>query len=138
MFVLDTDTITLLSYGNERVVQRVSQASRPVVTTVISRIELLQGRFAAVLTAEDGERLQRAQQLLDLTEGSLSRVPILPVNPEAANRFDQLRQVKGLRRIGRADLLIACLTLVNNATLVTRNLRHFQHVPGLQVENWAD
>jgi predicted nucleic acid-binding protein len=24
------------------------------------------------------------------------------------------------------------------ATRVTRNLKHFQQIPGLQVENWAD
>ena len=60
------------------------------------------------------------------------------VDDAAADEFDRLRQNKKLKKIGRPDLLIACIALANNATLVTRNLRHFRQVPGLQLENWAD
>ena len=56
MFLLDTNTLTLLLHGHERVSERVSRASQIVALTVISRIEMLQGRFASVLKAEDGER----------------------------------------------------------------------------------
>ncbi|MGH9677814.1 MAG: type II toxin-antitoxin system VapC family toxin, partial [Candidatus Acidiferrum sp.] len=48
------------------------------------------------------------------------------------------RQDRKFRKIGRADLLIAAITLANRATLVTRNLRHFRVIGGLRVENWAD
>ena len=57
---------------------------------------------------------------------------------QAAAVFDRLRGHKKLKKIGRADLLIASIALARRATLVTRNLRHFQQVPGLLVENWAD
>ncbi len=56
----------------------------------------------------------------------------------AAAEFDRLRENRKLRKIGRADLLIACVALANRATLVTRNLKHFRQVPGLQVEDWVD
>ncbi len=46
--------------------------------------------------------------------------------------------MRKLRAIGRADLLIAAVALAHRSTMVTRNLRHFQQVPGLQVENWVD
>ena len=42
------------------------------------------------------------------------------------------------KKIGRADLLIACIALAHGETLVTRNVRHFKQVPGLTIENWAD
>jgi tRNA(fMet)-specific endonuclease VapC len=34
------------------------------------------------------------------------------------------------------DLKIASIALANGATLLTRNTRDFQKVPGLQIENW--
>ncbi len=43
-----------------------------------------------------------------------------------------------VEKIGRADLLIAAITLAREATLVTRNVKHFRQVPGLKVENWVD
>jgi tRNA(fMet)-specific endonuclease VapC len=138
MFVVDTDLMTLLQHGDERVTERFVHASRRVVTTVISRIEILQGRFAAILKAADGQQLQLAHQRLEQSESFLGRVPILPVDARAVEEFDRLRQSKKLKRIGRADLLIAAITLANRATLVSRNLKHFQLVPGLPVENRKD
>ena len=138
MFVLDTDTLTLLLHGHERVSERVSQAPRPVVLSVVSRFEVLQGRFAAVLKAEDGERLLLAQRRLAENEADLQRIPVLPIDAAAAAQFDRLRPNRRLRKIGRADLLMACITLAGGATLVSRNLKHFRQVPGLHVENWAD
>jgi tRNA(fMet)-specific endonuclease VapC len=38
--------------------------------------------------------------------------------------------------IGHFDQLIAGTALANNLTLITRNTREFERVPGLQVENW--
>ena len=35
-------------------------------------------------------------------------------------------------------MLIVAIALAHRATVVTRNVRHFREVPGLQVENWVD
>jgi predicted nucleic acid-binding protein len=88
MFVLDTDTLTLLEYGHERVTVRLRLATRAVVTTDITRIEILQGRFASVLKAENGEQWLRARQRLEQTESRLSRIRILPIEIAAAAEFD--------------------------------------------------
>src|SRR5579863_4281505 len=134
MFVLDTDTLTMLLYGHQRVSERVSQASQVVALTLISRIEILQGRFASVLKAEDGERLLLAQRRLVGNEADMQTIPILPVDDASAAEFDRLRENKKLKKLGRGDLLIAAITLANRATLVSRNLKDFRQVPGLQVE----
>jgi tRNA(fMet)-specific endonuclease VapC len=39
-------------------------------------------------------------------------------------------------RVGSQDLKIASIALVNDALLLTANLRDFRQVPGLRVENW--
>ena len=138
MILLDTDTLSLLFAGHPRVAERFRQATDDAATTIISRIEILEGRFASVMKAADGEQLLRAQQWLQQTEGNLATVPLLLIDTAAAAEFDKLRANKKLKKIGRADLLIASIALARRARLVTRNLGHFQQVPGLSVENWAD
>ncbi len=138
MYVLDTDTATLVERGHKRVTERVAQATRAVVTTEITRMEILQGRFASVFKAEDGDHLLIACQRLEKAEARLRSVRILPIDAGSATEFDRLLATKGLRSIGRGDLLIAAITLASKATLVTRNRRDFRKVRGLQIENWAD
>jgi tRNA(fMet)-specific endonuclease VapC len=139
MKVLDTDMLTHLFARHERVLAVLHKQDDEVATTVISRIEILQGRFAMLLKAADGSELQRAQRWLDETVANLAEIPkLLPVDAASAAQFDRLRANKKLKRIGRADLLIAAISLANRATLVTRNRKDFQLVPGLQLENWAD
>jgi tRNA(fMet)-specific endonuclease VapC len=139
MFVLDTDTITLFLRNHARVVEKMQRTTAEVVTTVISRIETLQGRFDSLLEATDGAELQRGQRRLDQAERDLARIPrILPIDDATAAVFDRLRENRKLKKIGRADLLIAAITLAHRPTLVSRNRKDFRQVPGLQVENWAD
>jgi tRNA(fMet)-specific endonuclease VapC len=138
MKVLDTDTLTFLLRGHPKVVERRSAEADDVVTTIISRIETLQGRFATLLTAANGVELRTGQERLDRAERDLARFRILPISEAAAAAFDQLLRSKSLKKIGRRDLLIAAVTLAANATLVTRNRKHFCLVQGLQVVNWVD
>jgi tRNA(fMet)-specific endonuclease VapC len=136
MDLLDTDMLTLLYATHPRVQERFDPAR--VATTAISRIEILQGRFASIMKAADGQQLLRAFAWLQRSEELLRQITILPIGEAAAARFEQLRQNKKLKKIGRADLLIASIALAHGATVVTRNLRHFRQVPGLRVENWVD
>jgi tRNA(fMet)-specific endonuclease VapC len=109
-----------------------------VATTVISAVEILRGRHEFLLKASTGEQLLRAQQLLTSSEELLQTLVIVPVGRTSAAEFDRLRHDKKMKKIGRADLLIASITLAHRATLVTRNLKHFRQIPGLQLENWID
>jgi tRNA(fMet)-specific endonuclease VapC len=106
-------------------------------TSVVTRIEILQGRFNFVLKAADGNQLLRAIAWLARSEELLRQITILPIDIVVAAQFDRLRRNKRLKKIGRADLLIAAISLATGATLVTRNLRHFRQVPGLIVEDWC-
>ena len=139
MYLLDTDTLTHLHAGNSNVVERLKAvAGIEVGITIITKVEILRGRIDYLLKAETGANLLKAQELLFRTEGLLNDLAIVPINQAASIEFDRLRGVSKFRKIGRADLLIASITLANRATLVTRNLRHFKQIPGLRVENWVD
>jgi tRNA(fMet)-specific endonuclease VapC len=138
MILLNTDSFTLQTFGHPRLMARIAAATDNVAITVVTRIEALQGRFAFLLKAANGSELFRAQERLQQTELALARLPSVPFNEVAATEFDRLLENRKLRKIGRADILIAAITLANRATLVTRNLKDFRQVPGLQIENWAD
>jgi tRNA(fMet)-specific endonuclease VapC len=138
MTLLDTDILSLAMAGNPTVLARMRRAQDDVAVTVITKIQLLRGRHDFLLKASDGEQLQRAQLWLDRTETALEGWDVVRIDANAAAEFDRLRQLKTLRKIGRADLLIAAIALASRAKLATRNTRDFRQVPGLTVENWAE
>lgn len=139
MYLLDTDTLTHLYAGNVRVAERFRTVGDPDTgTTIVTKAEMLRGRIDYILKATTGTELLRAQNLFSETEALLSQILVVPFNQAAAEQFEQLVALRNLRKIGRADLLIASITLANQAILVTRNIRHFRQFPGLRIENWVD
>lgn len=91
-----------------------------------------------LLNATNVEELLTAQRRFDRSERNLTVLITVPFDEAAGGELRRLGMIRKLRKIGRADLIIASITLANDATLVTRNLRHFQQVPKLKVENWVD
>jgi tRNA(fMet)-specific endonuclease VapC len=59
---------------------------------------------------------------------------ILGFDDRAAIEFQNLRSQR--IRIATTDLKIASIAHVHGATLLSRNLRDFEKVPGLRVESW--
>lgn len=68
----------------------------------------------------------------------LERFLSLPFDDEAAIVCGQVRArlASAGTPIGAYDLQIAAIALANNLTLVTHNIREFERVEGLQVEDW--
>src|SRR5689334_22746546 len=95
MFVLDTDTLTHLLRGQERVSTRRSQVTDDVVLTVITRIEVLQGRFAALLKAANPEQLEEAQRRLTESERHLQCSISCRSMPRPRPRWNGCRIPKG-------------------------------------------
>ncbi len=138
MNVLDTNILSDFWKGHPRIQARVEQATEPVVITIITRIETLEGRFDSLVKAANAAELQRGWDRLRRTERDLVVWTVLGIDTHVGKEFERLLETKGLRKIGRKDLLIAAITLANRATLVTRNLKDFEKVPGLRTVNWAE
>ena len=102
------------------ITERVWQADR-VAITLVTRIEVLQGRFAPILKAADGGQLLRAQRWLQQNEQYMPGLEIVPFDAAAAAEFDKLRQNKKLKKIGRADLPIASIALAHGAPISRQN-----------------
>lgn len=140
MYLLDTDTFTLAHRDTKGLRNRIAveRKSQDVALPIVTRIEVLRGRFDSVLKAADAGALAHAQERLQSSEAYLSEFPIVLFHDAAFQEFERLRQEKLARKIGLADLLIACIALAHDAVLVTRNTKDFANVPNLKVENWAD
>jgi tRNA(fMet)-specific endonuclease VapC len=142
IFALDTDIFSLLVQGHQRVTARhariITGGNDEVTIPVVVRSEVLTGRFEAIRKAADGASLLLVYNRLVRTETAFSSYRVLPITHSVADNFDRLRTNKKLKKIGRADLLIACIALAHDAILVTRNTKDFANIPRLRVENWAD
>jgi len=68
----------------------------------------------------------------------LADVAVLTYDESCALEFGRLRGTLLKQGIGVSpvDLMIASVALVHQLTLVTHNTADFQHVPGLQLDDW--
>ena len=85
-------------------------------------------------TLRSGDPTRRKRDL----ERLIGAVAILPFDDRAAQRAARLRY--DLEKVGMAigplDVLIAGTALAYGAKLITHNIREFERVPGLEVEDW--
>ncbi len=106
--------------------------------SIVSRAEILRGRFDSLTKAATPREWLDTERKLRITEDWLNGFPILGIGT-AAEIWERLLKNKKLRfKGGRADLLIACIALAHDATLVTRNMKDFLGFTNLKLENWAD
>jgi tRNA(fMet)-specific endonuclease VapC len=136
LYVLDTDIFQLFQDEHPLVVVRVgATAPEDLAISVVTVEEQLSGWYAQLRQAKQPERLLWAYRRLAATTRFLSRVQIVDLDVAALQRYEELKKNK--LKIGSNDLRIAATVLERNAILVTRNLRDFQQVPGLVIEDWS-
>ena len=139
MLVLDTDHVSALGLPSEaglELLERIRASGQEAVTTIVTIEEQLRGWLAEIHRLTDPRRQIPAYERLQRRIDFFAAWTVLPWDAEAADLFLDLRR-QGLRN-GTMDLKIACIALVHNATLLTRNTNDFAPVPGLRIEDWLD
>lgn len=86
------------------------------------------------------EHSQNPKQNLAAVEGFLARLDVLEYDTVAAANTGQLRSElrKAGTPIGPYDGLIAGHARSRGLILVTNNVKEFERVAGLRIENWAE
>ena len=131
MYCFDTDVLsaTMRREPDLALIRRLAELPPPEqFTTAITLGELLYG----------AER--RGSDRLRTTVGALvaGALTVLPFDQAAADIYGPLRsrlEASG-EPLDEPDLRIASIALARDLTLVSANLRHFDRVPDLRVENW--
>jgi tRNA(fMet)-specific endonuclease VapC len=139
-YLLDTDHISLLQRrsGSEftNLAARITQHSpEDFALSVVSFHEQVLGAHTFINRAQTNTDVIRGYTLLLETFQGFSSAPVLPFDAEAIEVFDKLRTQK--IRISTMDLRIAAISLSRNLVLLTRNIKDFNRVPGLVIENWT-
>ena len=138
MIAFDADVLTDIFVGHSTLSLRAAQipAHEQSVPIIVVE-EVLRGRLNSIRQAEAEKSklsLERAYELFDETLDAFRQVTILPYSSAAEALFQRWRSQK--IRVGTHDLRIAAICIVRSATLITRNQRDFERVPGLSFEVW--
>lgn len=136
LYVLDTDILSLYQNNHPNVRLHVdAHHPQELTITVITVEEGLTGWYTVL------RRARRRDQWPPLYEGLAEQVDFLarwqklPFTLAAIARYEHL--LTSRLNVGRNDLRIAAITLEHGGILVSRNLRDFQRVPNLVVEDWS-
>ena len=138
MKAFDTDILTEILAGNPAYAERIEnvpleEQSAPVVAVE----EILRGRLNVIRKAEAGKAkiaIDEAYRLFEETLDAIRELKFLPFTAKAEAILKDWRKQKV--RGSTHDLRMAASCVALAATLVTRNRRDFEHVPGLSVEFW--
>ncbi len=138
MIVLDTDSVSILQWQGEpaeRLRRRMNESDDSWLgTTVITLEEQSKAAITRLGRSKSTHEQVKYYDLLASIFRFFGKWKVAKFDEAAASKFDQLRSQKV--RIGRSDLKIAAIALVNDAVLVTANTRDFEQVPNLRFENW--
>lgn len=129
--LLDTDTLSEIMRGRDsNIVQKAREYLRThgqFRISIITRYEILRGLKA-----------KQASRQITLFEERCRKSILYPLIDtiiiKASDIYAYLYN-QGLL-ISDADILIASTALVNNLTLITGNLEHFNRIPNLISQNW--
>jgi tRNA(fMet)-specific endonuclease VapC len=90
--------------------------------------------------AHGAEKSSDLSRNMAVVEDFVSRLDVLAYDDKAAWQYGNIRATleRAGQPIGVNDLHIAAHARSNGLTLVTNNLREFERVPGLLLENWVD
>ena len=132
MFIFDTDIYTnvMRKVPSKTLLNRLKEVPRrDQFTTTITIAEVYYG----VMKASNKTRLLKLFE-----DVLLPRATILPFDFSAAKKYGEIRSFLENQGtpLAHADLQIASISLSMNMTLVTGNVKHFQRVTQLAVENW--
>jgi tRNA(fMet)-specific endonuclease VapC len=140
MVILDTDHFSLWEGARGPEFQRLETRLEPIpdeekATTIITYEEHLRGWLAFAARARSLTQKVAAYKKLQGHLDAFRTIQVLGFDDRAAIEYERLR--KSRLGVGTMDLMIAAITRVLDATLLSRNLSDFRKIPGLRVEDWT-
>lgn len=127
--VIDSDILIYFLKGQPEIVNKLSTYPiENVFTTRINVTELLYGAYNSL----------KKEQNLSKISSFLENFHILEFDQEASIIFAQekARLKQNGILIADMDLMISSITIANDFSLVTNNVKHFDRIKNLKIERW--
>jgi tRNA(fMet)-specific endonuclease VapC len=138
MILIDSDHLSILmeprDARREGLLARLDATPEGCAIPIIVVEEEVRAWLAQIRRVPDVHRQIAPYVRLAKLIAFLMQWPLVGWNEPAADLFKRLRKMRV--RIGTQDLKIACTALANEALLLSANIRDFEHVPELRVEDW--
>ena len=133
-YILDTNTWIEHFHQRNGVIQRI--LALPTTQIFVSEVTLAELTFGAYNSNDFERHIQEPQWLRTF----ITVLPISDIFEEyAIIRCALKKQKKTLdKEIGNFDILIGATALHFGLTVVTDNVKHFELMPGVKVENWVE
>ncbi|HLC63347.1 MAG TPA: type II toxin-antitoxin system VapC family toxin [Candidatus Nanoarchaeia archaeon] len=131
MVVLDTDILIGLLRNNGEAVTKIQELEQQYsnrYTTSISSYELLKGAYQSSNPSKGITQVSTMLQSLTILDFDFNSSKI------SAQIFSYLKK-KGVLT-SSMDQMIAAIAISQGKILVTRNAKHYQHIPHLKIEEW--
>ena len=129
-WLLDTCVLSDFARGDQSTLRRLK--ATPPAQVSLSTITIMEVEYGLARVP------RRAVTIAPVMRALLGAATALPYSAEDARVSASVRAAleKAGIPIGAYDVLIAGTALAHGLILVTSNIREFERVPGLRVENW--
>lgn len=134
-YLLDTDILTLAFHQHERVTATIVNQIKHVAISIITVDEVIQGWQKAIRQASSTAEISKHYHHYAEAIFAFQHFHIIGYDEQAIERYLLLKGMK--LNVDANDLRIGAIALENNLKVITRNLRDFQRIPGLTIEDWS-
>ncbi len=132
MYVLDTTVVSDYLRGDRQIREKLSTISKTwIYITSVTKFEI---EYGLVKKPELRPKLEKPLKLLYSEVGDLSfDTEVIKVAATIKHNL-----ISNGLTIGTADLMIGAIAFHYDLTVVTSNVKHFEKIAGLDVENWKN
>jgi tRNA(fMet)-specific endonuclease VapC len=129
-YMLDTNIcIYVIKNRPEGLRERFNRLADQLCISAVTLAEIIYG----------AEKSARQIENIKVVEQFAARVDVLPFGERAATHYGQIRAdlERAGHPIGFHDMMIRGHARSEGLTLVSNNVREFQHIEGLRIDNWV-
>ena len=127
-YLLDTSICVYLFRGNHEVMQQLNEIG--LEQCYICDVVLAELRYGAYISNYVDDNLK-------MIDDFIKEVQVLPFADSIdVYAKEKIRLKKAGNPIEDFDLLIGCAAKAAGLTMVTHNIKYFNHIEGLEIEDW--